>query len=441
MTNSVNQKVHGIRSIGIDFGTTNTVISAVDASGSVHTVPVDYNNEMLKTFYSALCFWQERGASGLITRVETGPWAIEKYSDLTDAFRFLQSIKTFAASSAFTGTYIFGKLYHFEDLMCAFLMSLFEHAKLEPMNKSQNVVVGRPVKFAGSNPSDSIAMKRYRKAFANLGMTDVTYAYEPVGAAFYYAQKLTHDATVLVADFGGGTSDFSIVQYSQTADGLVARPLGNQGIGIAGDVFDYRLIDNLVLPLLGKGGHYTSMGEKFDLPIWPFHNFARWNHLSMMKANGELQELRKLCRTATDSVALERFIEIIDNDYVLALYQAISEAKAALSAEPETVFRFERGSINIAKKVTRQQFESWIGDDLVKISKTLKNLLIESQMEAGGIDKVFLTGGSSLIPAIRNLFANMFGAEKLDYGDQFVSISNGLALIGNSKDIARWSVI
>ncbi len=91
-------------------------------------------------------------------------------------------------------------------------------------------------------------MARYRSAFGRLGLTDAHYVYEPVGAAFFYARALDHDATVLVADFGGGTSDFSVMRFERKGGRLAATPLSHAGIGIAGDSFDYRIVDAMVSP-------------------------------------------------------------------------------------------------------------------------------------------------------------------------------------------------
>jgi hypothetical chaperone protein len=123
------------------------------------------------------------------------------------------------------------------------------------------VIVGRPVTFAGGNPDEALALARYEAGFQRLGFTDIRYAYEPVGAAFFFARQLTQDATVLVADFGGGTSDFSIVRFEREAGRLRSTALARSGVGVAGDAFDYRIIDQLVSPELGKGSLYKAFDK------------------------------------------------------------------------------------------------------------------------------------------------------------------------------------
>jgi hypothetical chaperone protein len=123
------------------------------------------------------------------------------------------------------------------------------------------VIVGRPVRFVGASTDTALALKRYQTAFERVGFTDILYAYEPVAAAFFFARRLDEDATVLVADFGGGTSDFSIIRFERKGGILGARALGQSGVGVAGDAFDYRIIDNLVSPALGKGSSYRDLNK------------------------------------------------------------------------------------------------------------------------------------------------------------------------------------
>jgi len=427
-------------SIGIDFGTSNTVVAIADSSGRVEALTFEHGGAELKVYVTALCFWDERHGNGLRTRVEGGPWAIEQFLDGLAAHRFIQSFKTFAASATFQETRIFRERYRFEDLLSTFLRTLVRHGGSRLDWGARNVVIGRPVQFAGSNPDDALAMQRYRAAFGKLGADHARYVYEPVGAAFFYAQQLDHDATVLVADFGGGTSDFSVMRFSRRDSVLRAEPLGHAGIGIAGDAFDYRIVDRVVSPRLGKGGLYRSMGKTLSIPNHYYANFARWNQLAMMKGSGDLKELRELARVALDPEPLEKFIDIVEYDLGFALYRAVSSAKVALSDREETDFRFEGEGVDIQARITRSDFENWIAEDVARIAETVDQALARAGVGAGDIERVFLTGGTSFVPAIRRLFVERFGEGRLTSADQFESIAYGLALIGQTEDPGRWAV-
>src|SRR3954464_9915313 len=143
-------------SIGIDFGTSNTVVALADGSGRVEAITFDHQGSSLKVFVTALCFWDDRDSNGLHTRVGGGPWAIEQFLEGLTAHRFIQSFKTFAASATFQETRIFRERYRFEDLLSTFLRTLARHSGSAFDLKAPNVVVGRPVAFAGSNPDDDL---------------------------------------------------------------------------------------------------------------------------------------------------------------------------------------------------------------------------------------------------------------------------------------------
>jgi hypothetical chaperone protein len=283
-------------------------------------------------------------------------------------------------------------------------------------------------------------MQRYGAAFGRLGAARAQYVYEPVGAAFFYARRLEREATVLVADFGGGTSDFSVMRFSRQNGQLTAEPLGHSGIGIAGDAFDARIVDRVVAPRLGKGGLYRSMGGKvLPFPNHYYGHLSRWNELAMMKGSGDLNDLRELARDALDPEPLEAFIAIVEHDHGFALYRAVSDAKVALSDAESTMFRFIAEGTAIEATITRQDFESWIAPDVQRIAATVDESLTNAGIAAEEIDRVFLTGGTSFVPAIRRLFVERFGEERLTSVDQFESIAYGLALIGQDLNPAQWA--
>src|SRR5690606_34759184 len=139
------------------------------------------------------------------------------------------------------------------------------------------IVVGRPVQFAGASADEHLAVERYNMALTRLGFPEIHYVYEPVAAAHYFAQSLERDATVLVADFGGGTTDYSLIRFTREAGSLCAVPVGHSGVGIAGDQFDARMIEHLVAPEIGKGSQFRSFDKILDVPSNYYTSFARWN--------------------------------------------------------------------------------------------------------------------------------------------------------------------
>lgn len=425
-------------SIGIDFGTTNTVIALAGAEGPAHLVRFPAPEKEVFAFRSAISFHAppERPKD---REVEAGPWAIEAYVEDPLETRFIQSFKSFAASASFSETQILGRRYLFEDLLSAFLLKLRDHAGEEMARLPKRVIVGRPVTFAGGAPDEELALRRYQIAFERLGFTEILYSYEPVGAAFFFARELKEDATVLVGDFGGGTSDFSIIRFTREGGEIRSTPLGRAGVGVAGDAFDYRIIDNLVSPQLGKGSSYTSFGKTLPIPNRYYSTFARWDQLALMRASRDMRDIRKLVREAVEPEKIERLVEVLDENYGYMLYRSVSKLKEALSSQDVAEFRFEAGTISIARDVARAEFEGWIAPELGLIEKAVDEALTDAGLAAGQIDRVFLTGGSSLVPAVRDIFHRRFDPSKIESGSELESIASGLALMGRERDLTKWA--
>ncbi|WP_298163159.1 Hsp70 family protein [Brevundimonas sp.] len=427
--------------IGIDFGTTNTVVALSGEDGEAIVVRFEAPGGEVATFRSTLSFQLHPGPGGSTPErvVEAGPWAIEAYVEDPLDTRFIQSFKTFAASAAFTETVIDNRRYGFEDLLAAFLLRLRHHAGAPMDVLPPRVIVGRPVTFAGGSPDADLALQRYQTAFARLGFTDIRYAYEPIGAAFFFARNLTEPATVLVADFGGGTSDFSIVRFEPSPEGLRSTPLARSGVGVAGDAFDYRIIDQLVSPTLGKGGSYRTFGKVLPIPQRYFAAFARWDQLALLRASRDMKDIRALARTAVEPDKVCRLIEVLDDNHGYALYQAVSLLKTDLSAEETATFVFEAGSIRLEAAVARSEFEAWIAPELAAIEGAVDQAIDQAGLRPDEINRVFLTGGTSFVPAVRDIFHRRFDSTKIETGGEFESIASGLALIGRETDLDLWT--
>jgi len=426
------------RTIGLDFGTTNTVAALAQGSTAADLVEFTGEHATGAVFRSALCFWEDEGVRSGISH-EAGPWAIAEYLDYPLGCRFIQSFKSVAANPLFDQASIFTKKLKFEEMGQVFLEHLVAHAGGALDTRGTRVVVGRPVNYAGARADTALARERYDKMFAGFG-ADIHYVYEPLGAAFSFASRLTRPATVLVADFGGGTSDFSVVAIGEPGATPRCVPLSSTGVGIAGDRFDSRIVEQLVLPLLGKGGSYRSFDKILDIPGGFFTDFSDWSKLALMRNPRTLAELARLKRDALDPEAIGRMIATVENELGYPLYEAVGQVKRTLSTEQHAEFRFSGGGLDIARDVTRREFESWIAPDIARIEACVDEAIGRAGKALTGIDRVFLTGGSSLIPAIRRIFVERFGEERIADGGELTSIAHGLAMIGESGNLRDWSV-
>ncbi|MFZ0016329.1 MAG: Hsp70 family protein [Acetobacteraceae bacterium] len=407
-----------IRAIGIDFGTTNSVVALLHDDGSVTT----QRRASLDVFRSVLCFWTEDTPARRVLHHEAGPQAITAYLEDPLDSRLIMSMKTYLAQRSFSETRILGQPFTLERLVGRFLAVLLADTPSAP-----RIIVGRPVHFAGEFADDALGADRLCGAYAEAGLSQVTLALEPEAAGTRFARTLTEPATVLIGDFGGGTSDFSILRFDPNAG---VTPLGHAGIGIAGDVFDFRIIDRAIAPLLGKGDSYRIMGNPLPVPPEYYSGFARWHLLSLMRTPRTLRAIAEVARTAQHPERLRHLITLIEDGLGYALYQAVSTAKAELSRADATTLHFRHNDFVVERTIRRPEFEEWIGADLARMAVTVDQALTKAEIARDAVDRVFLTGGTALVPAVRRLFEDRFGADRLVGGGEFVSVAEGLALMG-----------
>jgi hypothetical chaperone protein len=169
------------------------------------------------------------------------------------------------------------------------------------------------------------------------------------------------------------------------------------------------------------------------MPARYYAAFAQWHKLSLLKGADTMAELRRLASDAEKRDQLEDLIEIIDLDLGYELYLAVSKLKAQLSDQDRAALHFAAAGIEIEAEATRADSEHWIAADLASIASTIDLALERAATDSAEIDAVFMTGGSSFVPAVRALFANRFGQDKLRFGDAFNSIACGLALIAADR--------
>jgi hypothetical chaperone protein len=422
--------------IGIDFGTTNSSIALAKDSGEVELAHFPYLDDLTASYRSLLYLEQrkERGVNAL--KSWSGPEGIEHYLAAEHKGRLIQSLKSFLSSRSLKGTEVFGRKHTLEELIARILRDLREKAASQfgfPITKA---VVGRPVRFVGAETEedDRVAEARLRKAFEIAGYESVQFELEPIAAAHYYESTLDHDELILIGDFGGGTSDFSLVRVGPSIRrrGRTATDLlGNAGLGVAGDSFDAKLIRHLMSPALGAGTDMRSMKRLLPIPSWIYGKLERWHHLSFLRAKDVTDLLTRIKTDAVEPEKIAALIHLIKEDLGYQLHQSVQAVKYELSNNLSATFRFSDGAVDLTARVVRSSFEAWISEELKQIESCLDSLLKTSGVRPQNVDAVFLTGGSSFVPAVRRIFAKRFGEQRIRTGNQFTSVAWGLALKGS----------
>jgi hypothetical chaperone protein len=420
--------------IGLDFGTTNSAIAVASSTGATTLATFPEGDRQTTTFRSILYFDPEARGPDRKPRAVAGPEAIIRYLQAETRGRLIQSMKSHLASRLFQETYVFGQRYTLEDLIAMLLRALRAVAEAQFGDLGRRVVVGRPVRFSGAidEAEDAFALGRLRAALEQVGFKEVVFEFEPVAAAYAYESQLDHDELILIADFGGGTSDFSLMQVGPTVRcrGHTAGDiLGTEGVALAGDDFDSKIVRRLIAPRLGRGSQYRAAFNKLlPVPSWLYTKLECWHYLSFLKSRKTMQMLEELRWQALEPEKIEALIRVIEQDLGYYLYRSVERAKIELSARDASQLTFRDDGLTIEEALTRAQFEAWIGDELAAIASCVDRLLARTGVAPQDVGSVFLTGGSSFVPAVRRLFEARFGASRIRGGDELTSVAKGLAL-------------
>jgi len=422
---------------GIDFGTTNSAIAMVEPGGATQLARFQFRGEETPSCRSVLYFEQSRTASGQRrAHGYSGAEAIERYLDADEKGRLIQSLKSHLSSRTLTGTEIFGRRHRLEELVTRMISDLRKQAEAQFLQPVTRVTVGRPVRFVGaeSEEEDDFAVSRLREAFLSAGFEEVDFEFEPVAAASAYEATLDREELIMIGDFGGGTSDFSLLRVGPEVRRRGRRAedlLGNSGVGLAGDAFDARIIRKLVSPALGSNSEARSLNKILPaVPAWIYTHLERWHYLSFLRTNNVREILKGARIRALEPEKIEALIAVIEGDLGYQLHQAVQKVKFELSERQTTelVFRDTSSTVDLRIPVTRAQFENWISEDLGLIQHSVDALLRSTGITPQEVDRVFLTGGSSFVPAVRRIFVSRFGQDRIRGGNEFTSVAQGLAL-------------
>ena len=420
--------------IGIDFGTTNSSVARA-VGGRVELV------QFAQGASSRSILFLEKARSGILS--SSGAKAIARYLALQEegaaAGRLVQSLKSYLPVRSLTTTEVFGRPYALEDLIARILKDLREAAEQYFGHPIRQATVGRPVRFVGAEDADgeAFALQRLEDAFHRAGFEAIQFELEPLAAASTYAAALDHRELVLIGDFGGGTSDFSLLELgpdSETSGMLPGgrRVLATAGLPFAGDALDARLVRHLVAPALGSQSNARGGKSIPAVPAWIYANLERWHYLSFLRTRNVLEILTTARKRAEEPDKVAALQALVEQDLGYQLHQAVQRTKLALSQTDEAGFTFagpEAGTLELHRTVRRADFEAWIAPELSAIAEAIDALLTTAGAAPAAVDRVFLTGGTSFVPAVRRIFEQRFPGRVIG-GGEFTSVASGLALGG-----------
>lgn len=401
---------------GIDFGTSTSVISILNKN----------TNEITHTFSeNSLIYFQDAQHHFI------GKQAITQYLHNDMKGRLLKSIKTLLPQSAFTFTYIYGRKYSADDLVCLILKYLKDKADAMVGEEVTEVVLGRPVVFSEDNIKDQLAEKRLVNAARKAGFEKIWLQYEPIAAGFLYEQTLEKPELVLIGDVGGGTTDFTLMKLNKQNAMAIDRQqdiLKSGGLHTGGDDFDAAIMWHKLVKHFGYGLQYESNGKMLDLPAHIFRTLCEWEQMAFLKEGKIRKQLDNYYKYTNNSEAIDKLRKLIDENLGFALFQTIEQTKINLSIEKEVALRFDKLSLSLFEDISIEAFDEIIGKDVADIEAFLIKFIKDSGVEISEVKNVFLTGGASSVGAIQEIFIRLFSKEKLHSGDNFNSVAQGLAL-------------
>ncbi|MEZ4238209.1 MAG: Hsp70 family protein [Myxococcota bacterium] len=408
--------------LGIDFGTTNSAVAVLDDDGP-RIVELAPGERTQRTVIHA----------SLDGEVRFGNAAFRRYLEEDLSGRFLRSLKAFLAQNV-PRTRLVGRTYSFDQLVAAYLRYLVDTAERVLGAKAEHVVVGRPVRYAAEPGRDAEALARFEAAIAEAGLASYELQLEPVAAAYAYERRLDRERIAFVGDFGGGTADFAVFRAGpgRLGQDRLDDVLGTAGVAQAGDALDGRFLETFLLDAFGKGAtirkRYTDEQVPWDHDL--FRQIPRLYALHLLRTR-ELEEgLQRAEDWVSDPAAVRRLRRLVFDDLGYPLAWAIEASKRALSDAPTTAFRFDDvgPALAIERTVSLDRFAEGSAGLLAQYDEAVTEALAAAGVAEGDVDDVFLTGGTSQLPFVQDLFAARFDRERLRSADAFTSVCEGLAV-------------
>ena len=411
---------------GIDFGTTNSALSIFDEDRAeiIETISIP----------SLIYFKHSTNISDPAPYV-IGENAIASYLEEGMKGRFIKSIKQILSRSTFTETRIQNRRYTASDLVTLIIKDLKDKAdKITGINCTK-AVIGRPVFFDDdSTQKDTLAQTRLRNAAENAGFTDLKFQFEPIGAAFAYEKTIVKKEKVLVADLGGGTTDFTYLTLDPKKVGTKNREqdmIASGGIYIGGDSLDSAFMWDRGTPYFGKGIQYEATpGKVLSVPMSLFANICTWDKMNFFNGLRIQKDIENYYHYSNNNPKFKNLITLIDHNLGYSLFRSIEETKINLSSSPNATFKYKNLGIKIDEKITITNYNEIISKDIQRIEAYLDRFMRDNNVNADEVDCIFLTGGTSMVSAIQQLFKNKFPKTQINSGDNFKSVAKGLAYSG-----------
>jgi hypothetical chaperone protein len=419
----------------IDFGTSNSAIG-IPAEGGMRLVELEPGHRTMPT--AVFYFTEGRDHDGPPRAF--GRAAQAAYVEGVDG-RLMRSMKSILGSSLVDQTTDVGggRGVKYIDIIAGYLRHLKTLAEREAGHPIRQAMMGRPVFFVDDDPArDAQAQATLEVAARSVGFEDVHFQYEPLAAAFDFESRVSSERLVLVADIGGGTSDFSVVRVGpERARHLDRRAdiLANHGVHVAGTDFDRRVELASILREFGYGalGPSINGAPPKEVPSTVYFDLATWHLINTVYTPQRAAELRNMRSFYGNLVHHKRLMTVVSERLGHELASRAEDAKIAVAQGGDTAIDLGVVENRLTVMLTEQQAVDAIEADIGRIVGAARETVIQAGLQPGDIDALYFTGGSTGLRLLAERIAGAFPSAEVARGDRFASVATGLGL-----HAARW---
>lgn len=409
--------------LAIDFGTSHSLVGALHEGQRVEALPIDpghTDSTLMRTLlyfpHADECFY--------------GAEALSKYTENEMEGRLFRSFKSHLPNKNYIGTIIDNRILTLETMVGLFLLELKKRAEKILNTSITKVVIGKPARYSMDDVADEFAVYRMRKAAEYAGFKEINFVPEPLAAALEFRRQLHEEKNILIGDFGGGTSDFTIMKITGS-DFKKSDVLAVDGCPLAGDALDSLFMQNRLNAGFGANAIYRLPLSE-NLLKMPASVMDRLNkpsqivHLKEKETYEFIKEVKKCTLKDSDKENINRLFIIIEDQQIFSFFEEIEKTKKNLSIKATAKFGFDYPDLETSDVFSAVEFQGWAENFKSGIFSALDRTFTQAGLKADQIDHVFLTGGTAHVPFIQDEFKRMFGAEKLQTKNFFHSILSGL---------------
>jgi hypothetical chaperone protein len=406
----------------VDFGTSNSLLTFVSSDGKIQPVPLDPSTQFV---LRSLLYTPEKN------KWYFGSEAISEYVTLEGEGRFFRSIKKFLPEPGYTGTSVHNRNMNISEMVAVFLGEMRRRANAFTGLNVEKLVLGRPALYSLDKDHDKLAQDRMQKASELAGFKEVVFCPEPIAAGLDYKKGDKKEKIVLIADFGGGTSDFTLMKFHQ-GPYVKEDILGLSGVFIAGDVLDGMMMRDFISPHFGSQFQYQIPGGTniLQFPRNLLKKICSPAHITHLREKDTwefLQHINKFGLSELDQKRMQNLFTLVESQLGFPLFHEIERVKVSLGKRPSEVFSYGFLDMLVEQEVAAMDYRKSVTPTVDEVMATMMDVFQQSNLKISDVDEVCLTGGTSQFPLIREQLKAIFGEEKLLEHNIYQSVVNGLA--------------